>query len=194
MLVYTIRLASHFLWYAKKPKIEAFEPISQTYRAWPWICDNNFHVNNAQYLRLMEFGRVEWIARMKLLRPILRGEVNFVVAGMSMLFRREIRWMRRFRIETRLVAFDQKWLFLQQDFLLEDGNTTKIAARGLLRIQTRTAKGAMAVDDFFALVGASGLTSPPLPEEFAHWQLSSDVSLAHIRAEAEHTSREPKDA
>ncbi|GEM_PF-2130134 len=193
MLVYTMRLASHFLWYAKKPKIQAFDSISQNYRAWPWICDNNLHVNNAQYLRLMEFGRVEWIARMKLLRPILRGEVSFVVAGMSMLFRREIRWMRRFRIETRLVAFDQKWLFLQQDFVFDNAGSSVIAARGLLRIQPRTQKAAMPVDDFFALVGLSELVSPPLPEEFAHWQASSDASLAQLRTNAEIPNRHTKE-
>lgn len=181
MLFYTVRLASHFLWYARKPKLEPLGVISQDYRAWPWICDNNLHINNAQYLRLMEFGRVEWIARMGLMKPILQGELNFVAAGTSMLFRREIRLMSHFSIETQLAGFDQKWLFMQQDFFLGQGSDAKIAARGLVRVQPRGKKGAMAVDDFFALAGCVGLKSPALPEEFVHWQASSEASLEQLR-------------
>lgn len=72
--------------------------------------------------------------------------------------------MRRFRIETRCRFLDQKWLFLQQDFVFDNAGSSVIAARGLLRIQPRTQKAAMPVDDFFALVGLSELVSPPLPE------------------------------
>ncbi|MCB9639377.1 MAG: acyl-CoA thioesterase [Myxococcales bacterium] len=182
MLLYTVRLVSHFLWYARKPRLEPFEEISQDYRAFPWICDNNLHVNNAQYLRLMEYGRVEWIARMDLMRPILRGELNFVAAGTSMLFRREIRLMTSFSMKTRLVGFDAKWLFMQQDFILGDGPTAKIAARGLVRVQPRTKKGAMSVDAFFTLAGYPNLSSPALPEELVHWQSSSEASLEEIRS------------
>lgn len=174
---YTVRILYRLVLAAMLPNIAPSSAINQRRRAWPWRCDNNLHINNATYLRLMEDGRIEWIVRLGIFQRLLRGKLRFVLAGMSMTYRREIRMFCPYRVETRLLDYDERWLFFEQNFYLEpeDGDTL-VAARAIVRVQVRDPNGLISGEDFFQRCGLHMTKRTKLPSDFASWlQFSNDA-------------------
>src|SRR6476469_6482570 len=93
-------------------------PVQQPMRAWPWLCDSLGHINNVRYLDVAQDGRIFWLAQMGLVRKVMRGRVSFLVTGMNGLYRRPIARMAPFTVETRLVAFDARFICYRQTFLM----------------------------------------------------------------------------
>jgi acyl-CoA thioesterase FadM len=99
------------------------------FRVWPMDLDINLHMNNGRYLTLMDLGRLDFIVRIGLLPIALRRHWHPVVASEVIRFRVALRPFQKYRLRTRLVAWDEKWLYIDQSF--EVGG--KVAARALVR-------------------------------------------------------------
>ncbi|MFT3926679.1 MAG: acyl-CoA thioesterase [Myxococcales bacterium] len=158
-------------------------PVRTPTRAWPWLCDSLGHVNNVRYLDVAQDGRIWWLARMGLLRGVLRGRLSFLVAGMSGLYRRAIPRMEPFTVETRLVAFDQRFVCYLQTFTLSHAPQGQVAARFLCRGQLRDAQGAL---EPAACMRRFGLELPALPEpppDVTAWLAAQDAALDEVRAQ-----------
>ena len=80
-----LSLLSHFISFLRIPAfairqhIRPLSPIgildqdALQMRVWPNDIDFNFHMNNARYLSLMDFGRMHLLARVRVLEHILRS-------------------------------------------------------------------------------------------------------------------------
>jgi acyl-CoA thioesterase FadM len=120
---------------------DLFAPVMQQLRAWPWLCDFQGHVNNARYLDLMSKGRLEWLLQNGLFRAVFSQRIAFLIAGLGGVYRRAIPRMAEFALQTRMAAFDERWLYYEHTFRLGPEQGGAIAARFLARGQLRIPGG-----------------------------------------------------
>ncbi len=91
------------------------------FRVWPTDLDLFGHVNNARYLSFMDFGRLDIMLRTGLLRVVRRHGWMPVVATLSIRFRREMRLGQRFRLLTRIAAWQEEDVLIEHRIVLESG-------------------------------------------------------------------------
>ncbi|XP_058066650.1 protein THEM6 [Anopheles bellator] len=111
-----------------------------------------YHMNNARYLREVDFARVDFYERTTLYRTI-RSKGGSVVQGATTIrYRRFIRPFTRFTISSRIVYWDDQSIFMEHRFLgANDGFIHCIALCRQRVIQC-------SVDDVMATLLKSGLS------------------------------------
>lgn len=134
-------------------------------RVWPTDMDLNFHLNDGRYLSLSGLGRVDLFARSGLLRPAMKRGWYPVVGAAMVRYRREIRWLERFTLHSRIVGWDDKWFYFEHRFQIGDTLAAIVYVRGVLR----TKAGPVPSRDVLALLGHSD-ASPPVPDVIERWK------------------------
>ena len=130
MVSYLVRIGGVLLRQAFKPRTEVTEVHEITYRAWPWWCDTYWHINNTNYLALMELSRWAWVARAGWLYRATEGRWTFIVAGIQITYRRAIGMFEGFKVRTQLAGCDERWYYLVQELVKNNG---EIASRAVVR-------------------------------------------------------------
>lgn len=138
-------------------------------RVWPNDLDFNLHMNNGRYLTLMDLGRIDLMARNGALKLFRQRRWMPVVAAQTITFRRSLKPFQRFELHTRVVCWDEDFVYMEQIFMSEG----RIAALALVR--------AAFVEDGHRLtsatvLGALGLhrRSPPMPSGIKAWTSVED--------------------
>ena len=174
MLSYTLRMMGHIGKAAVKSHIGFDECDVMHMRAWPWVCDYNAHVNNAEYLTLMDWGRTHWTTRTGFGRVWLKDRIGVVVAGSSIVYRRPINLMEPYTLHTKLDSVDGRWVYVAQTFFNAKG---ELAVRALVRLAM--SKNGQPYP-FENVVDATGFTGvlPALTREAAALGESSSAGLS----------------
>ena len=158
---------------APLPPLGALEADTVALRVWPNDIDFNFHLNNARYLSVMDYGRVRLLARAGLLKPILQARWAPVVGAVWITYRRSLPLWARYRLATRLVCWDDRWFYMEQTFLGDKGfvavGWVKGALRGVVGDKNSPAAGAgsgssLVEPQYILDLVRPGMVSPPLPE------------------------------
>jgi acyl-CoA thioesterase FadM len=90
-------------------------------RVWPTDLDINIHMNNARYLAVMDLGRTDWIIRSGAWRLMHRERMSPIVGGCMVRYRRALQPFQRFTLRTRLLGWDERWLYVEQIMAGHDG-------------------------------------------------------------------------
>ncbi|GIQ82380.1 hypothetical protein KIPB_003506 [Kipferlia bialata] len=93
--------------------------------------DYNMHMNNSRYFLSMELARNDFIARSGIWHSMVKGRVVPLIAGTHMQYRREIKLFQDYKIDTHVAYWDDKWLYLHQQFRTSEGTP---CASAMLRI------------------------------------------------------------
>lgn len=93
-----------------------FEPARITFRVWPTDCDLNVHMNNGRYLTFMDLGRIQLIAQTGVLSRVLRQRLQPMLAAAEISFVRALGPLQRFVLTTRVLAWDEKYFYIEQRF------------------------------------------------------------------------------
>ncbi|XP_053674900.1 protein THEM6 [Anopheles nili] len=169
-----------------------------------------YHMNNARYLREIDFARVDFYERTSLYRTI-RSKGGSVVQGATTIrYRRFIRPFTRFTISSRIVYWDNQSIFMEHRFLggtdgfihcialcrqrvmqcsVEDVMATLLKSGIALQGPTLKKPPATSSTEFLEKVevegglDAAGLAKPDLPPEVAKWLEWNDISSASLRTE-----------
>lgn len=150
-----------------QPRLEPFGEAVIRMRVWPNDLDLNVHVNSGRYLSFMDIGRVELMARMRLLRKVLRKGWRPINGGTMITFRRSLLLWERFTVRTRIVCWDEKWFYFEHVIERGNGDLAAVAsARGLFRGR----EGNVPPASLIALAGRGEIVSPPMPEHIARWR------------------------
>lgn len=128
-------------------------------RVWPWELDFNLHLNNGRYLSLMDLGRVDLLVRSGIGRLVLAQRWLPVLGGATMRFRRPLGPLQAFDLVTRLVGWDEKWIYLEQRFEAEG----KVAAQGYVQALFLGPRGKVPTHGLLEALGHSAADSPELP-------------------------------
>ena len=162
------------------PTVDLFDPVTIRFRALPSDCDANLHVNNARYLQLMDLGRFALVARLGLGRAMMKRKWGAVVGAVEMEFLKEIPLLASFDLTTRIVGWDEKWVYMEQRF--ERGG--KLMAVGRVQGVFRGSGRSVPTAEVLAEVGP-WFRSPQMPNAFERlatpsplrkriWSLSED--------------------
>lgn len=99
-----------------KPRIGLFDKSELNFLVMPTDLDFNLHVNNARYLSFMDLGRTDLLLRVGMARVAYRERWRPVVGNINIRFRRSLLPFRHFTLQTRLLGWDEKWIYLEQRF------------------------------------------------------------------------------
>lgn len=167
---------------APSKRAELLDTLRQPMRAWPWLCDNLGHINNARYIDLLGYGRLNWLLANDLFRSVMKQKMAFVIAGTGGVYRRPIERMQPFVLVTRLAAFDQRWLYYEQSFVLGEHGDGPIATRFISRGQLLLRGKSLAPHTAIALCGRSmPETNPEAPADLEAWSAAQDACVALIK-------------
>lgn len=104
----------------RRSKLDMMGESIITLRVLPNDLDTNIHMNNGRYLTIMDLGRVDYIIRSGLLK-VLREQKWYPVVGYSKLtYKRSLSPFQRYELKTRVLGWDEKWIYLEQDFVVGD--------------------------------------------------------------------------
>lgn len=134
---------------------------------WPSDLDIALHMNNGRYLTLMDLGRYDLMARLGFLTKLRKRGWLPVVASATIRFRRSLALFQGFTLRTRIVGWDDRWIFLQQAF----ERRGQVVALGVVRTAIRSRGKAVPTRDVLAAAGHAG-PSPEIPTWIREWYAS----------------------
>jgi len=156
------------------PGMTVLDPSVTTMRVHPGDLDLYLHVNNGVYLQMMDIGRSNFIADLDGFKRLGDRKWYPVVAASTMRYKRSLRLWDKFELATRVVGWDERVVFLQQDFTCRG----QLYARGYIAGRFLGEGGTrIPATDVVALLGDSApLESPQLPDDVAGWARALDVA------------------
>jgi acyl-CoA thioesterase FadM len=167
------------LWFVPQSTGGLTDHFQRPFRVLPTDCDVNFHLTNGRYFSLLDVARIEHLARKKLLVPLLRRRWMPVLNATEITFIRPIPPLRKFDIVTRIVTWDDKYLYLEQRFESLGTLHAVSLARAAFVCRRELVPPAMVV----ALAGYTG-EAPPRSDIVAGWHALLKDKKGHFTAEA----------
>lgn len=110
------RLLAVILGAWRRPGLSVEDVSELDFRVWPLDLDLNLHMTNSRYLALMDLGRTDLILRSGTWGAMRRERLGVVLAGAALRFRRPLSPFARFTLATRLLGWDERWIYAQQVF------------------------------------------------------------------------------
>ena len=156
-----VRIPALVLRQAIRP-LPAIDPLTAdkiTLRVWPNDIDFNFHLNNARYLNVMDYGRVRLLARAGLLMPLIKARYSPVVGSAWITYRRSLPLWAHYTLVTRMDSWDDRWFYFEQTFTGSEGLVAIGWVKGALLDRGSILPPQSIMDRLHP-----GLQSPPLPE------------------------------
>ena len=140
------------------------EPSVLTFHVLPNDLDPNRHLNNGRYLTIMDLGRFDLTLHSGLMREIIRRRWMPVLGGATITFQRPLKLFQRFTLTTRIVGWDDKWIYMEQTFDSRGKRSATALVKGLLR----GPDGSVPTPEVMAAVGLDS-PSPPLSAAVERW-------------------------
>jgi acyl-CoA thioesterase FadM len=143
-----------------KPRIGLFDVSEVPFRVLPTDLDINLHMNNARYLSLMDLGRTDLLIGIGMLGRVRRERWMPVVGSIDIKYRRPLHLFQRFALKTRLLCWDEKWIYMEQRLESAKGVHAIATVRGLFVNR----EGSVPTRKVLELMGYEG-ESPPFPKQ-----------------------------
>jgi acyl-CoA thioesterase FadM len=160
------RLLAVLLASIRRPRAGFLDECAITLRVWPNDLDSNLHMTNSRYLLAMDVGRWDLVARTRLWRVLWRRRWFPVVGSATLRFRRPLEAFQRYRLVTRLAAWDEKWCFIEQRFEREGS----VHAVGRVKALFRGPEGQVPTAALLSAAGCPEAPARQLPEAIRLWQ------------------------
>lgn len=136
------------------------------------------HVNNGVYFSLFDLGRFDLLRRSGLWKQFVDHNLYAVVASETITFRKSLTLWQRFTVESRIIGFDEKAVYMQHRAVVGG----EVYAEAFIRARIlRRGGGTVPVQEMLELVG-SAPESMHLPEWLPGW--AEAVALPSTRAAA----------
>lgn len=147
-----------------RPKLGVMDASLVKFRVWPLDVDINLHLTNSRYLSLMDLGRTDLILRSGTWKMMRQDRLGVVLGGVAMRFRRPIAPFEQFQLETKILGWDERWIYVQQTFSGRNGMACVAVARAAF------IKAGKAVPSRELLAeGGRQAVSPDLPAWVQQW-------------------------
>lgn len=173
------RLLKTLLLYLLRPRrIDVLGESVVSFRVWPNDLDTNLHMNNGRYMTLLDLGRLDLLLRVGLARKTFRREWNPVLSAVQLRFRKPLNLFQKFRIRTRIVTWDEKFVYLEQRIMKGDRLVTHAYLKGAFL----GPRGTVPMAEVVALIGPVP-EPPPLPPAFAEWLRAEGAMARALREE-----------
>jgi acyl-CoA thioesterase FadM len=172
----------------RRPRLQVPEGVSALhFRVWLHDLDPSVHMNNGRYLAIMDLGRLDVIIRSGLWRAVMRHRWTPIASAAVIRFRRELRLFDRYRLETRILAWDELAVVMEQVFLFAGGaRDGQVAARALFKggIYDRAARQFVPIARLMGEIGVASESPPHSPEIEAFLRADDAIRQAGAQAQA----------
>ncbi len=98
----------------------------------PLDLDLNLHMNNGKYLSVMDLGRIAFMKKLGIFRKVLKRGWLPIIGSASINFKRSLNVFDRFELHTQVVWWDQKWIYVRQEFKRKGEVIASAVNRGLI--------------------------------------------------------------
>ena len=154
-------------------------PLDSTKRTFwvlPTDLDLNGHMNNGRYLTLMDIGRMDYAIRLGLGAYMFKNKHYPLTMGVTIRYRLPLMPFQKFEIHTRTICWGQKWIYMDQQFIIKGGSRDGVvAAVALIKISYSDVRKHTTIltKDFLNAIGMH-VTSPPIPAYIDKWTDTED--------------------
>lgn len=146
---------------ARRAPLGLWDTARLSFRVTPTDLDVLRHMNNGKYLTIMDLGRVDLLRRCGLWARFTERGWYPVLAGLSITYRRSLTLGQRFDLETRLLGYHDRWVYVEQVFRV--GETVHAQAVVRARFLSRGG-GTVAPEELLAVAG-----DPPADRVVPDW-------------------------
>ncbi|MGD8827741.1 MAG: thioesterase family protein [Gammaproteobacteria bacterium] len=143
-----------------RPRLAPTADSLLQFRVWPTDLDVSRHMNNGRYLTVMDLGRLDLMMRTGLGRLVLRERWMPLVATCMVRFKRSLLPFERFAVRSRLLGWDEKWLYLEQEVVRD----SQIVTHALFKTVIRRSGGHVPPAELFSRLGREPVESPDIPQ------------------------------
>ena len=153
-----------------RPRLDMLDTSELTMRVWLNDLDLNLHMNNGRYFTVMDLGRIDLMIRTGVARWMWRQKWTPVVGSETMRFRRALKPFQRYRLKTRVLCWDERWVFLEQRFETAAG---ELAALGIVKAILTAERRTLRPKEALKIMGMLR-RSPPMPPAVKAWALAEE--------------------
>ena len=159
-----LRLLALIVRMLRLPRRGVLDDSRVRFRVLPNDCDFNLHMNNGRYLAFMDLGRIHLMTQIGLMRLIFRNRWKPVLAAAEINFIRALRPLQTFELVTRVVTWDEKYVYMEH--LFEAGG--EICAHAFVKGLFLGPNGRIGNAEVLERLGYSG-AAPQMPDELQMW-------------------------
>jgi acyl-CoA thioesterase FadM len=139
-----------------------------------WVLPNdldlNMHMNNGRYLTVLDLGRIDLLIRTGLAITFIKKRWRPLIGGSLIRYRFSLRPFETFVISTRVICWNEKWIYFEHRFETRRGVAAIALTKGLVRDRI----GAVNPD---TILQAGGIQrqSPRNPEAVSRWMNAEEA-------------------
>lgn len=127
MWIRFIKLLIKWVFFTKEEDILKEKKLS--FRVGPTDIDYNLHLNNAKYLSFMDLGRFDLTFKSGLAKHLIKNKWKVMAAAVNIIYRKQIGPFEKFDLVTKILCWDEKWFYIEQDFMTSKG----VAAKAIVK-------------------------------------------------------------
>ncbi len=102
------------------------------FRVMPWDCDPNMHMTNSRYFSYMDYGRFWRYFQTGVFKTMFVTKRWMPMAtAQEITYIKDIAPFEKFSVHTRLAGWDEKYVYMAQDFYAKKGLCAKAMMRGV---------------------------------------------------------------
>jgi acyl-CoA thioesterase FadM len=170
-----IRFLNFILAYRVRSKAHYLDEIETEFRVWPFDLDVNMHMNNGSYLSIMDFGRYDLIFRSGFIKTVMKLGLYPVVGSSTIRYRRPLKPLQIFFIRTKLIGWDDRFFYLQQQFVSKNEVTAMAVVKARF-LKKRDNKGVSPQE--VALAHDPLVVAPQVPSWVIDWTKAENQGWA----------------
>lgn len=167
-----IRFAKDALRARSLPPLALGETHVSHHICWPWDLDIWMELNNGRTLTLYDLGRIPLAQRSGLITLLARRRWGLTMAGAVVRYRRRVRAFDRIEMRSRLLGWDDRFMYLEQSMWKTNGDC---ASHAVYRGAVTDRSGIIPTQTVMQAMGKADTPPPPLPEWVARWLEAEDL-------------------
>ena len=149
-------------------------------RVWPLDLDANMHMNNGRYLSIMDLGRLDLMVRIGVVGQVMKNKWMPVLSAATIRYRLPLNPFQKFRLETKIAWWDDKWFYIEQRYLIVGGDKDNaVAAIAFVKgsLYDRKSRKTVPSQELINLAGSPD--KPEKPDYIESWQ-ASELAMKEI--------------
>ena len=115
-----IRLLLLLITSGRRSRLHVLDTCVTPFRVWLNDLDVLLHMNNGRYFTILDLARVDLMMRSGLWRQLKAQGWYPVVTLETMRFHRSLELGDRYNVQTRVIGWDEKHIFIEQGFVRDD--------------------------------------------------------------------------
>lgn len=161
-----VRISKELIKHRGAPELAIGQTHVSQHICWPWDIDIFLEMNNGRVLTLFDIGRITLFQRMGMSAKMRTHRLGGTIAGSSVRYRRRVRAFDRIEMRSRVVGWDERFVYAEQSMWRKDDCTS----HALLRMAVTDRTGMVPTSRLVEIFG--DVPDLPLPAWAVNWAVA----------------------